>query len=88
MMKNKVDALFAKPKRNMMMIQKDFEEDEDSYDQLNQGPVQDEEPMLFTKLRDMKRATQQTVQIESFNDLVLESLSSESEDDKKVKDKE
>ena len=43
--------------------------------------------MLFTKLRDMKRATQQTFQFETFDDLVLESLSSES-DDEKVKNKE
>ena len=43
--------------------------------------------MLFTKLRDMKRATQQTIQFETFNDLVLESLSEES-DDEKVKNKE
>lgn len=29
MMKNKVNGLFAKPKRNMMMVEKDFKEDDE-----------------------------------------------------------
>lgn len=40
MMKNKVNGLFAKPKRNMMMIEKDFKEDEEEYgNEVVQQPI-------------------------------------------------